>query len=295
MGSRNVCFWGNSGHHPDVGDGELARICKIAHNVMLGVVIENLIEITLLANKMGVPRHAFLAFMNNGVMGSMFTAYKTSALVNLDWTTTFTPELLRKDLDLGLDLGREYDVPMPVTAATREVVQQHIGKALSQPNAKEILAEDFAKMAETMAELAGMKLTSENKDVGSGLYQLPPLIRIVVAIDPNASSAEDANECGIVCAGLGENGHAYVLDDISGVFAPNDWASRAIGLHRERRGDRIIAEINNGGEMVENTLRMVDPSVPYSAVWASRGKVTRAEGDQLGQLSEVLGDYTIAA
>ena len=73
-----------------VGDGELARICKIAHNVMLGVVIENLIEITLLANKMGVPRHAFLAFMNNSVMGSMFTRYKAPALVNLDFTTTFT-------------------------------------------------------------------------------------------------------------------------------------------------------------------------------------------------------------
>ena len=75
---------------------------------MLGVVIENLIEITLLANKMGVPRHAFLDFMNNSVMGSMFTRYKSPALVNLDWTTTFTPELLRKDLDLGLELGREH-------------------------------------------------------------------------------------------------------------------------------------------------------------------------------------------
>ena len=102
-----------------VGDGELARVCKIAHNVMLGVVIQNLIEITLLVNKMGVPRHAFLAFLNNGVMGSMFTAYKSPALVNLDWTTTFTPELLRKDLDLGLALADEVDVPMPVTAATR--------------------------------------------------------------------------------------------------------------------------------------------------------------------------------
>lgn len=152
-----------------VGEGELARICKIAHNVMLGVVIENLIEITLLANKMGVPRHAFLAFMNNGVMGSMFTAYKTPALVNCDWTTTFTPELLRKDLDLGLELGREWDVPMPVTAATREVLQQHIGKALSQPNSEEILAQDFAKMAETMAELSGMKLESEKQNVGTGL------------------------------------------------------------------------------------------------------------------------------
>ena len=106
-----------------VGEGELARVCKIAHNVMLGVVIENLIEITLLANKMGVPRHAFLAFINNSVMGSMFTRYKSPALVNLDWTTTFTPELLRKDIDLGLALGREWDVPMPVTAATREVLQ----------------------------------------------------------------------------------------------------------------------------------------------------------------------------
>jgi 3-hydroxyisobutyrate dehydrogenase len=90
-----------------VGDGELARVCKIAHNVMLGVVIQNLIEITLLVNKMGVPRHAFLAFLNNGVMGSMFTAYKSPALVNLDWTTTFTPELLRKDLDLGSNSPRD--------------------------------------------------------------------------------------------------------------------------------------------------------------------------------------------
>jgi 3-hydroxyisobutyrate dehydrogenase len=152
-----------------VGDGELARICKIAHNIMLGVVIENLIEITLLANKMGVPRHAFLAFMNNGVMGSMFTAYKTPALVNLDWDATFTPELLRKDLDLGLDLARECNVPMPVTATTREVVQQHIGKALSQPKAEETLSKDFAKMAETMAELGGMKLISESKNVETGL------------------------------------------------------------------------------------------------------------------------------
>jgi 3-hydroxyisobutyrate dehydrogenase len=152
-----------------VGDGELARVCKIAHNVMLGVVIENLIEITLLVNKMGVPRHAFLAFLNNGVMGSMFTRYKTPALVNLDWTTTFTPELLRKDLDLGLELGREMDVPMPVTAATREVLQTHFGAAMLQPNPDEYIKKDFAALAETMALAAGMKLTPENKNVPTGL------------------------------------------------------------------------------------------------------------------------------
>jgi 3-hydroxyisobutyrate dehydrogenase len=152
-----------------VGEGELARVCKIAHNVMLGVVIENLIEITLLANKMGVPRHAFLAFMNNSVMGSMFTRYKSPALVNLDWTTTFTAELLRKDLDLGLALGREWDVPMPVTAATREVLQSHFGAATLKSGPEEYLAKDFAALMETMALAAGMKLASENKDVPTGL------------------------------------------------------------------------------------------------------------------------------
>jgi 3-hydroxyisobutyrate dehydrogenase len=152
-----------------VGDGELARVCKIAHNVMLGVVIENLIEITLLANKMGVPRQAFLAFINNSVMGSMFTRYKSPALVNLDWTTTFTPELLRKDIDLGLELGRENDVPMPVTAATREVLQSHFGAAILQKNPEEYLQKDFAALLETMALASGMKLTSENKNVPTGL------------------------------------------------------------------------------------------------------------------------------
>ena len=152
-----------------VGDGELARICKIAHNVMLGVVIENLIEITLLANKMGVPRHAFLAFMNNSVMGSMFTRYKSPALVNLDWTTTFTAELLRKDLDLGLALGREWDVPMPVTAAAREVLQSHFGAATLKLDPEEYLQKDFAALMETMALASGMKLESENKNVPTGL------------------------------------------------------------------------------------------------------------------------------
>ena len=152
-----------------VGEGELARVCKIAHNVMLGVVIENLIEITLLCNKMGVPRHAFLAFLNNGVMGSMFTRYKSPALVNLDWTTTFTPELLRKDMDLGLELGRDQDVPMPVTAAAREVLQSHFGAATLKADPEKYLAGDFAALLETMALAAGMKVESENKPVPTGL------------------------------------------------------------------------------------------------------------------------------
>jgi 3-hydroxyisobutyrate dehydrogenase len=152
-----------------VGEGELARVCKIAHNVMLGVVIQNLIEITLLTNKMGVPRHAFLSFLNNGVMGSMFTGYKSPALVNLDWTTTFTPELLRKDLDLGLELAKEIDVAMPVTHTAREILQMHMGSAQSQPDPQKYLDQDFATLMETMARASGMKLKSEDKPVPTGL------------------------------------------------------------------------------------------------------------------------------
>jgi 3-hydroxyisobutyrate dehydrogenase len=116
-----------------------------------------------------VPRHAFLAFLNNSAMGSMFTRYKSPALVNLDWTTTFTPELLRKDIDLGLELGRENDVPMPVTAAAREVLQSHFGASTLKADPEKYLAGDFAALIETMALAAGMKLESENKAVPTGL------------------------------------------------------------------------------------------------------------------------------
>ena len=152
-----------------VGEGELARFCKVAHNVLLGVTIQNLAEITVLAHKAGVPRHAFLAFINDSVMGSIFSRYKSNALVNLDWTTTFTPELLRKDLDLGLQAARELEVPMPVTAATREALQAHFGAAQLKPDPAAYLNQDFAALLETVALAAGITLEPENVPVPTGL------------------------------------------------------------------------------------------------------------------------------
>lgn len=152
-----------------VGEGELSRICKIAHNVMLGVVIQNLCEITILAQKLGVPRHAFLEFMNNSVMGSMFTKYKANALVNLDWTTTFTHELLLKDLDLGLAAGHDFNVPMPVTAAARQAIQTHYGTAFLRPEGEAYLEKDFAALIETIAMQSGLKLVAENVPTPTGL------------------------------------------------------------------------------------------------------------------------------
>ena len=144
-----------------VGEGELARIAKICHNVMLGVVIQNLCEITILAQKAGMPRHAFLDFLNKSVMGSMFTRYKTPALVNLDFHVTFTPKLLRKDLDLGLDAGRNLEVPMPLTSLTRDLLQQMIGQGMTE--------EDFSTLILMQAKASGIELKPENKEVGDGL------------------------------------------------------------------------------------------------------------------------------
>lgn len=143
-----------------VGDGELSRIAKICHNVMLGVVIQNLCEITVLAEKTGMKRHAFLDFLNKSVMGSMFTAYKTPALANLDFHVTFTPELLRKDIDLGLAAGRTYGVPMPTTAITRDLVQTLIGHGYDQ---------DFSQLLLLQAKASGIELKPENVNIGDGL------------------------------------------------------------------------------------------------------------------------------
>jgi len=144
-----------------VGEGELARIVKICHNVFLGVVIQSLAEITVLAQKAGVPRHAFLEFLNQSVMGSMFTRYKTPAFVNLDFKVTFTPELLRKDLDLGLDAGRRLEVPMPLASATRDLIQSMMGRGMKE--------EDFATLLLQQAQASGIALQPENVEVKDGL------------------------------------------------------------------------------------------------------------------------------
>jgi 3-hydroxyisobutyrate dehydrogenase len=144
-----------------VGEGELARMVKICHNILLGVVTQSLAEITVLAEKGGVPRHAFLDFINKSVMGSLFTKYKSPAFVNLDWTPTFTPYLLRKDLDLGLEAGRNLGVPQPLTALTREIVQSMIGNGYKDS--------DFGALLELEAKAAGLELKSENRTIDDGL------------------------------------------------------------------------------------------------------------------------------
>ncbi|MBT2229256.1 NAD(P)-dependent oxidoreductase [Nonomuraea sp. NEAU-A123] len=144
-----------------VGEGETARLVKIAHNLMLGVVTQTLAEITVLAQKGGVPRNAFLEFLNNSVMGSAFTRYKSPAFVHLDYTPTFTPVLLRKDFDIGLAAARELDVPMPVAALTAQLVQAAIGAGR--------VDEDFAVLLDLQAAASGLELEPEDVPVDDGL------------------------------------------------------------------------------------------------------------------------------
>ena len=144
-----------------VGEGELSRIVKICHNVMLGVVTQCMAEITVLAQKAGVPRHAFLDFLNKSVMGSTFTRYKAPAFTNLDFHVTFTPYLLRKDLDLGLEAGRRFEVPMPLASLTRDLIQSMMGRGMTD--------EDFSKLLVQQAQASGVELSPENVAVGDGL------------------------------------------------------------------------------------------------------------------------------
>jgi 3-hydroxyisobutyrate dehydrogenase len=144
-----------------VGEGEAARLVKIAHNVFLGVVIQSLTEITVLAERGGVSRAAFLDFLNDSVLGSTFTRYKTPALVNLDFHATFTNVLLRKDLQLGLSAGKQLNVPMPLAAAADMLVAQAIGAGYT--------ADDFATLVLEQARRSGYQIEPENVPVDDGL------------------------------------------------------------------------------------------------------------------------------
>ena len=144
-----------------VGEGDVARLVKICHNLMLGVVAQSLAEITVLAEKGGVSRAAFLEFLNKSVMGSMFTRYKTPAIVNLDFTPTFTPALLYKDFHLGFEAAEEHGVPMPVAAAAQQVVQALMGFGYEDI--------DFMALLELEARGSSLELEPENVPVSDGL------------------------------------------------------------------------------------------------------------------------------
>jgi 3-hydroxyisobutyrate dehydrogenase len=144
-----------------VGEGELARLVKLCHNLFLGTVIQSLVEVTVLAEKGGVSREAFLRYLNGSVLGSTFTKYKSPQLVNTDYQATFTANLLHKDFDLGLAAAHELGVPLPVASLVQQLVMSLISLGYGE--------QDFAALLELQGLSSGLKVVSEQAEVPDGL------------------------------------------------------------------------------------------------------------------------------
>ncbi|MGA7173925.1 MAG: NAD(P)-dependent oxidoreductase [Candidatus Dormiibacterota bacterium] len=144
-----------------VGEGELARLVKICHNLFLGVVTQSLVEVTVLAEKGGVSREAFLRYLNGSVLGSTFTRYKTPQLVNTDYGATFTTNLLQKDFDLGLAAAHDLGVPLPLASLVQQLVMSLISLGYGE--------EDFAALLELQGRNSGLEVISEQAEVPDGL------------------------------------------------------------------------------------------------------------------------------
>jgi phage terminase large subunit-like protein len=188
-------------------------------------------------------------------------------------STTPRPTKLLRDLlaregkDVVVTRGSTYDNAANLAPAFIAAIKaRYEGTRLGR-------AEIFAEMlSDTPGALWEMDWIDRDR-----VRRAPELTRIVIAIDPAVTSGEDADETGIIVAGIDADRHGYVLEDLSGRYQPHEWAGVAVAAYRRHMADRVIAEKNNGGDMVESTIRMVDSTVSFKGVHASRGKVTRAE------------------
>jgi 3-hydroxyisobutyrate dehydrogenase-like beta-hydroxyacid dehydrogenase len=144
-----------------VGEGDAARLVKICHNLMLGIVSQTLAETAVLAERAGVSRADYMEFINMSVMGSTFTKYKSPGIVNLDFSPSFTGHLLRKDFELGLEAGRQLAVPLPTAALVHQMIVAMIGRGFGD--------DDFMRLLSVEADSAGIQLAPEDADVDDGL------------------------------------------------------------------------------------------------------------------------------
>jgi phage terminase large subunit-like protein len=188
-------------------------------------------------------------------------------------TTTPKPTKLLKaiivDPKTHVTRGRTADnVANPAPTFVSSIMARYAGTRLGRQELDAELLEDTPGALWKLSDIEAARIPPA---------QLPTLRRIVVAIDPAVSNNENSDETGILVAGRADDGHAYVLADYSGKFSPDGWAREAIKAYHRHHADRVIAEVNNGGALVETTVRMVDPNVSYKAVHATRGKAVRAE------------------
>ena len=180
---------------------------------------------------------------------------------------------LARKAEFGLDPDFDY---FKVTA--HQAVEAGILSAEEIEQARKDLPARVFKMlyeaeySEVEGALWTWDLIDENR-----VREAPDLIRIAVAIDPAVTSTKESDETGIIIGGKSKDNHLYILEDLSGIYTPQGWASRALSAYEKWKADRIVAEVNNGGDLVETVIRNIDRNVSYVSVHASRGKVIRAE------------------
>lgn len=243
----------------------------------------------------------------NGAKAIIFTADEPDRLRGPQCYKSWADELAAwrypeawLQLKMGLRLGTDPQVIVTTTPRPTKIIKElvkdqatHVTKGTTYEN-RDNLAEAFFYNiinqyegtrigrqeldAEILEDVEGALWTSELIERNRiKLDKVPELKRIIVALDPAVTSKKDSDKTGIVVVGLGVDNHGYVLDDKSGMFTPNQWAEIAVNIYESRKADRVIGEVNNGGDMIEALLRNQYPNIAYSSVRATRGKSMRAE------------------
>jgi phage terminase large subunit-like protein len=208
------------------------------------------------------------------------------------------PQETWDNLEFGLRLGDNPQAlvtttprPIPIIKSMIEDEQVHLTRGSSYENISN-LAPSFIRRvikkyegtrvgrqelhAEVLTDMPGALWTYEMIEQ-CRVTRIPEMVRIIVAVDPAVTAHEDSDETGIVVVGLGVDGLGYVLRDLSGRFSAETWAQKVVDAYYDYNADRVVAEVNNGGDLVETVIRTKDRKVSYKAVHAARGKIRRAE------------------
>jgi phage terminase large subunit-like protein len=245
----------------------------------------------------------------NGAMATTYSADEPASLRGPQHDDAWADELASweypdswNQLMLGLRLGRDPRVAVSTTPKPTKLIKELVERAKDPKDVRVTKGSTYDNRANLAAafveqivkQYEGTRLGRQElwaeilDDVPGALWArslidrlrvkvAPPMRRIVVAIDPSVTAKATSDECGIVTAGFGIDGHGYVLDDLSGRMTPREWGTKAVVAFRDRQADRIVAEVNNGGDLVEVNLRTIAGQISYKGVHAARGKRTRAE------------------
>lgn len=279
--------------------GDLKRVCFAGESGLLGILDKGLL------NDSGYNKSANEIEFYNGSKIIGFPAIEPDRLRGVQFHRVWCDELAswryRETFDnlmMALRLGDNPKCIITTTPRPTELIKELAIRSDTKvikgstfdnvdnlaPSAIKMLKERYEGTrlgrqelyAEILEDVEGALFHSTNIEE-SRIEVTPDMQRIVIAVDPAVTANSNSDETGIIVAGRGVDNHFYILEDKSGVFSPDVWIKRAIELYYKFDADRIVCEVNNGGDLIEKLLRVQDVNVPYSSVRATRGKMLRAE------------------